>query len=92
MSCGIPVLSHQACGSSEAIESGVDGVVEDLTSPELLAQELEHLLSDRARLRQLGQRARATVLQRFSLERMAQAYAALYDSLTSDHGPLIAAL
>jgi glycosyltransferase involved in cell wall biosynthesis len=82
MACGVPVLSHNSCGSSEAIESGVDGLVADLGSPELLAQEMEHLLADRAKLRQLGQRARETVLQRFSLERMTREYAALYDSLS----------
>jgi glycosyltransferase involved in cell wall biosynthesis len=84
MACGVPVLSHQACGSAEVIQSGVDGVVADLGSPELLAQELEQLVADRPRLRQFGQRAREKVMQSFSLERMSREYAALYDSLRRD--------
>jgi len=81
MSCGRPVLSHTSCGSAEVIESGVDGVVADLTSPERLAGEVEGLLADPARLGQLGRSAREKVLAKFSLEQMSREYAALYRSL-----------
>lgn len=81
MSCGTPVISHCACGSSELIESGVDGIVADLGSVELLSRALGSLARDRARLQHLGERARAKVVEAFSLERMSNEYATVYDGL-----------
>jgi glycosyltransferase involved in cell wall biosynthesis len=78
MACGVPVLSHRSCGSSEIIRSGVDGVVADISTFEFLASELDRLVSERDSLRLMGSRARQTVLERFSLDRMGREYATLY--------------
>lgn len=83
MSCGRPALSHAACGSAEVIESGVDGLVADLSSPERLAGEIERLLADPAKLGQLGRRAREKALAHFSLEQMSREYASLYRSVAN---------
>lgn len=83
MACGRPALSHGACGSSELIESGVDGWVADLSTPERLAMVAARLIEDPAALRRLGRNAREKVVARFSLERMSREYAAAYRGLVA---------
>jgi glycosyltransferase involved in cell wall biosynthesis len=82
MACGVPVLSHQACGSVEAITGGSDGVVADLGSAAALAAELANLLHRSDTLAAMGARARQTAVSRFSLSQMADQYAELYRQLS----------
>jgi glycosyltransferase involved in cell wall biosynthesis len=78
MACGVPVLSHPSCGAAEVLTSGVDGFVAGLETPELLAAQLKAILAFPERLARVGERARATVMNRFSLTRMVRDYAGLY--------------
>jgi glycosyltransferase involved in cell wall biosynthesis len=78
MACGLPSLLHDACGNREVIESNVDGVIADLSKPDDLARELIQLFRAPQKMRELGDRARQTVVQRFSMRRMAMAYADAY--------------
>jgi glycosyltransferase involved in cell wall biosynthesis len=81
MACGVPALSHRACGSSEAITSERDGVIADLATSSSVAIQLERLIAEPEKLAAMGVRARQTAVDRFSLQSMASQYAALYRSL-----------
>ena len=78
MACGVPPLLHDACGSDEVIDSGIDGVVTDLSSAELVAASIEDLLAEPSQLSQMSQRSRDKVIDKFSLEAMADAYEKTY--------------
>lgn len=81
MACGVAVLGSAACGNAEVLQHGKDGLLEDLSTADLLEARLREGLNQPARLRELGRQARETVLSRFSLESMAQGYLALYQSM-----------
>jgi len=81
MASGVPVLSHHSCGSAEVIQSGMDSVVADLSTPERLTAELRRLITGPEQLRAMGIRARETITQRFSISRMTDRYAELYAQL-----------
>lgn len=80
MACAVPVLAHSACGNAEVIRHGVNGCLAQLDSADELATCLRAVLRDPADLQKLGQEARATVLQRYSMEAMAECYRQLYRS------------
>ncbi|NBR86016.1 MAG: glycosyltransferase [Verrucomicrobia bacterium] len=78
MACGVPCLAHTACGNAEVITSGSDGFLATLDSVELLAAELHRVLSNQTELAAVGQRARARVMQDFSMSAMVRNYARIY--------------
>jgi glycosyltransferase involved in cell wall biosynthesis len=83
MSCGVPALSHTACGSAEVIEEGVNGFLADLQSSDLLIKELRIIFSSPERLKIMGEKARATVLRRFALSEMVRQFRRLYLDVAS---------
>lgn len=78
MSCGVPVLGHTACGNAEIITAGKDGILANLKTPKELEKEMINCLSELTRLKQIGQSARETILDRFSIATMVRNYAGLY--------------
>lgn len=78
MACGVPVLAHSACGNAEVIEDGISGHLADLRNHEDLARKIEVILASPELLQQTGHAARSTVLERFSMTAMADAYRRLY--------------
>jgi glycosyltransferase involved in cell wall biosynthesis len=83
MAAGAPVVATDVGGTSEALIDGVNGMLVQPGRPELLAASIERLLSEPSLARQLGDRARRTIADRFSLDRMVSATEDLYDRLLS---------
>ncbi|TYZ67823.1 hypothetical protein PybrP1_011073, partial [[Pythium] brassicae (nom. inval.)] len=81
MSVGVPVIGFRTGGASEYLVDGYNGVVLDDTSPETLGDAVERLEREPAMRRRLGENARRTVRERFSLQRSVHKYAALYERL-----------
>jgi len=81
MACGVPVLAGEACGNSEIITSGKDGLLATLNTPEAIANALRQCLKKPLQLAHWGQQAKQTVLQRFRVADMAAQYASLYRKL-----------
>ena len=69
MACGLPVVSTGVSGIPELVESGRDGILVEPRNPEMLADALDHLLSDEGLRKKLGQAASAKVASKFSVER-----------------------
>jgi glycosyltransferase involved in cell wall biosynthesis len=81
MACGVPVLSHQACGNAEVVRHGKAGWVVDLREPAQLLEAVTAMLSDPARLIDMGRQAREDVMHSFSISTMVQHYERLYREL-----------
>jgi sugar transferase (PEP-CTERM/EpsH1 system associated) len=81
MATGLPVVATRVGGNPELVEHGVTGALVPVGNPLVLAAALRYYVED-ARLREgHGEAARRRVLQHFTLERMAQGYRDLYESV-----------
>ena len=81
MAAGAPVVATRVGGTPEAISDGVNGLLVPPGDPRAMASAMGALLRDRSRARCLGQAARQSINERFSMERMVTATAQLYDAL-----------
>jgi glycosyltransferase involved in cell wall biosynthesis len=86
MACGVPVLGHLACGNTEVVTNGVDGFLSEVDTEEQLAGEMRRLLGDPGRLAEAGDRARAAMVDRFSISKMVENYARLYREIAGQDG------
>ena len=82
MSIAVPVLVTESCGLSETITNSGAGRVTDGTLSGLIYH-LEHMLDDPGRLRNMGQRARTTVDQHFTMRNIADSLVSAYRSSQS---------
>lgn len=66
---GVPVVSYPAGGIPELIEDGVTGMLTSSATPESLADTIERMLADAARMRVMARAARAAWEERFTVQR-----------------------
>ena len=85
MSTGCAVVGSATAPVQEVIESDKEGLLVDFFSPGQLADAVEALLLDRSLAARLGQKARQSVLQRFSLEQCVPRQIALMQLVASGH-------
>jgi len=71
MGCGKAIVASAVCGIPEIIDHGRDGILIEPGNHEELAKRIILLLEDDGLTRKLGDRARETVTERFSANRMA---------------------
>lgn len=82
MSCGLPVAASDVGGLPELIDEDV-GTLFTVADPEDLAARLGALL-DRGDLRAMGERARARVVERWSLDRLVRRHEEVYEELLAE--------
>jgi glycosyltransferase involved in cell wall biosynthesis len=80
MAHGVPVVASRVGGLPEIIEDGETGWLIPPGSPQALAEAIVHAASDRARLREMGLKARERARQ-FSSELMVERTEAVYEKL-----------
>ena len=78
MAAGLPVVATDADGTRNVLESGRTGLLVPPSDPEALARAVLKLLDNPPQARELAAAARREALQRFSVDRMVERYAALY--------------
>lgn len=83
MACGVPQVASDVGGTAEAVRDGVTGVLCAPENPEDLAKATIGLLLAPERRAAMGEAARALHAERFGVEQMVAATAALYRSLAS---------
>lgn len=84
MSSGLPVVATKVGGTSEIVEDGRNGFLVTPRSPEELADRILRLnLNKKLRLR-LGEEARRTVLEHFTVDRVVPMYEEAYRHIVSD--------
>jgi glycosyltransferase involved in cell wall biosynthesis len=81
MACGVPVLATSVGGVPEAIDAGLTGELVPPHDPDALAGALARLMADPDQLRLLGARAAQVARERFSVDTMVDATAAIYGRL-----------
>jgi glycosyltransferase involved in cell wall biosynthesis len=90
MACGLPVVATRVSGSVDVVKDGVNGLLVEPEQPEELAGAIQRLLQDRKLAQRLGEQARATVLDEYSLDTVADRYIALYRRLLGGAGTCVA--
>jgi glycosyltransferase involved in cell wall biosynthesis len=88
MAAGAPIVATRVGGSPEAISDGVNGLLVPPGDPRAMASAIAALLRDQSRARRLGDAARQSIHERFSMERMASATAQLYEALLDGQVPV----
>jgi glycosyltransferase involved in cell wall biosynthesis len=86
MACGTPVIATTAGAFPEVIEDGVSGLLTNPGDADALAREIEALLADPERRRQLGVAARQRIIDRFSWRETALGTLALYQEVKGSRG------
>jgi len=81
MAAGVPVVQPEVGGFPELIAATRGGITYKPSNAETLASTLETLLLDKARLQELAAAGRGSVVDRFSLDRMAQDMLKVYRGL-----------
>ncbi|MCP3958351.1 MAG: glycosyltransferase family 4 protein [bacterium] len=84
MACGLPVVTAECGGISEAVEDGVNGLTVPVRDPAALARALIEVANNPELAGRLGRAARATVCQQFALERHIEEFASLFRSVHSN--------
>ncbi len=91
MAARLPMVATAVGGTPEIVREGHDGFLVPPGAPAALARRMLDLLGDPALRRRMGQRGRQIVEREFSLAQMRTSYDALYQALTADPAPPIAA-
>lgn len=81
LASGVPVVQPRVAAFPELIESTGGGILCEPHDPRALADAIEQLLLEPARIRALGEAGRQAVRTRFSAESMTRQIADLYQSL-----------
>ena len=79
MACGLPPIISDADSLPEIVTHEKTGLVVKIGDANGLAESLIRLLNDPARARELGDAAEIECRARFSVDRMVDEYAALYN-------------
>lgn len=80
MAAGLAVVSTQAGGMGEVIESGKDGILVPIRNPEALADALELCLSNAQLREKMGKEARRKIERDFSLTRQIDTFESFYQN------------
>jgi sugar transferase (PEP-CTERM/EpsH1 system associated) len=86
MASGLPVVATAVGGNVELVQDGVTGRLVSGGDVAAMAQALVELAADPVQAQRLGARGLASARERFSLQAMTQAYAALYQGLIAPRG------
>jgi glycosyltransferase involved in cell wall biosynthesis len=81
---GLPAVSSDVGGAKEIVSDGETGILIPPRNPEALASAIQRLLDDPALAQEMGRKARAVVLQRFTLAQQANALASLYEQVVAE--------
>ena len=78
MACARPIVATHAGGIPEIVEDGVNGLLVPPRDHAAMAAAIVRLLKDAASRRRMGEAGLARVRERFTVERMVAATAAVY--------------
>jgi glycosyltransferase involved in cell wall biosynthesis len=88
MAAGKPVVTTTVGGNREVTNDGETAVLVPPKDPASLAAAIRTLASDPDRLEELGRRGKQAQLERYTLQRMLDAYLDEYDRLLRQKSPL----
>lgn len=74
MACGLPVVASDIPGNNEAVAHGVNGLLFPIRKPEKLGRALVEVFERPEWASEMGRAARATVLDRFTVDKVSAAF------------------
>ncbi len=83
MACGTPVVASNVGGIPEIITDGVDGLLVEAGHPDMLANAIARLLSDKSLKNLLGQRAKSKIANKFSWQANISKYLQCYSEAST---------
>jgi len=83
MAAGVPVVASAVGSVPEIVENGRNGLLIPPADPVGLSDALCHIFDERENTARMIERARDTVRQRFTVEKMLRGYIDLFDRLTA---------
>lgn len=86
MASGLPVVASAVGGNVEVLEGG-GGVLVPPSAPGALAREISTLVEEPSQRANLGEQARRTVGERYTVERMVSGWADVYARILKSEGP-----
>ena len=86
MAAACPVIISSSCGFPEVAQEG-GGLVVEPNVPQL-ARAIMSLLKEPQMLRQMGERGRALVMERYTWDRIAEAHVELYNTVLGSGSPV----
>jgi len=86
MSCGLPVVTTDCGGMSEAVRDGIDGFVVPMRDPDAMGQALKRLAGDAELRVTMGMASRQRILEQFTLAQQIEHFKAMYISLVPTAG------
>jgi len=85
MACGTPVVCFESTGTTEIIECDLSGYVAEAENPKMFAQMLLKSINNKSeRKLEVGKRCRSIILKKYSIERIANEYIQLYNTLSQE--------
>lgn len=81
MAMELPVVTTKSGGVDEVIETGIDGFIAPLYDVETIANQLEYLIANPEKAKQMGIAARDKILQSFTLHRQLIVFKEVYNSI-----------
>jgi L-malate glycosyltransferase len=81
MAAGLPVVATRVGGTPEVVQDGVNGLLVPPADSVALAEAIRRLLADSALAQRLGDAARRSVAERFSVRRLVASTGMVYESL-----------
>ncbi len=82
MAAGLPVVATDADGSKDLIKHEKNGILVPVRNSGMIAEKIIELIENKGKRMELGERAKETIKNEFTVERMIARYAELYKSLT----------
>ena len=80
MGCQLPVIATNVGGIPELVDDGVTGLLVPPQRPDLLAEAIKKLIQNPEMARLMGEKGRIRAIEKFSLDRSAREFQALYTS------------
>lgn len=86
MSTGLPMIATSVGGVLEIVEEGKNGLLVPPKHPEELAEAILRLYRDPKLRKRLGERARKTVLERYTAEKVVNQYIDTFEAVSKARG------
>ncbi len=81
MSSGLPVVATDVGGIAELVHNNVNGALVPPQNADSLAEAINTILEHPNKALQMGKSARNLIINRYSLDKISESYAALYNSI-----------
>jgi glycosyltransferase involved in cell wall biosynthesis len=85
MACGLPIIATSVGGIPDIIRDGCNGLVIAPDDVPALRLALTSLMTDHDLVRRLGKQARKDAEEHFSIDKVADAYLSLYQTITTQN-------